>query len=94
MKEKEEHIDQLLKERDLERGEVAKAAAQADELEDKLFTLQQEHQRVVSEAEEEICELKRLNQEYEEVMLPLNFQFIFKPLILLFFLNFEIQKLI
>ena len=82
MKEKEEHIDQLLKERNLERGEVAKAAAQADELEDKLFTLQQEHQRVVSEAEEEISELKRLNQEYEEVMLPLNFRFIFKPLII------------
>ena len=82
MKEKEEHIDQLLKERNLERGEVAKAAAQADELEDKLFTLQQEHQRVVSEAEEEIGELKRLNQEYEEVMLSLNFQFIFKPSIL------------
>jgi hypothetical protein len=32
LKEKEEHIEQLLRERDLERSEVARAAAQVDEV--------------------------------------------------------------
>ena len=32
MKEKEEHIEQLLRERDLERSEVARAASQVDEV--------------------------------------------------------------
>ena len=32
LKEKEEHIEQLLRERDLERAEVARAAAQVDEV--------------------------------------------------------------
>ena len=32
LKEKEEHIEQLLKERDMERSEVARAAAQCDEV--------------------------------------------------------------
>lgn len=67
IKEKEDHISQLLKERDLERGEVARAAAQADELEEKLTSLQTEHQKLVQEADEEIQEMKRLNQEYEEI---------------------------
>ena len=74
IKEKEDHISQLLKERDLERGEVARAAAQADQLEDKLTSLQSEHQKLVVEADEEIQELKRLNQEYEEIQLKLNTQ--------------------
>ena len=67
IKEKEDHISQLLKERDLERGEVARAASQADELEEKLASLQVEHQKLVQEADEEIQELKRLNQEYEDI---------------------------
>ena len=32
LKEKEEHIEQLLKERDMERSEVVRAAAQVDEV--------------------------------------------------------------
>ena len=32
LKEKEEHIEQLLRERDLERSEVARSAAQVDEV--------------------------------------------------------------
>ena len=42
LKEKEQHIEQLLKERDLERAEVAKAASQTDEAEAKLVQLKQE----------------------------------------------------
>ncbi len=74
LKEKEEHITQLLKERDLERGEVARAASQADVLEEKLAALQSEHNKLVQEADEEISELKRLNQEYEEIQLKMNTQ--------------------
>ncbi len=74
LKEKEEHITQLLKERDLERGEVARAASQADVLEEKLAVLQLEHNKLVQEADEEISELKRLNQEYEEIQLKMNTQ--------------------
>ena len=74
IKEKEDHISQLLKERDLERGEVARAAAQADQLDEKLMALQTEHQKLAQEADEEIQELKRLNQEYEEMQIKLNAQ--------------------
>jgi chromosome segregation ATPase len=74
LKEKEDHITQLLKERDLERGEVARAASQADVLEEKLAALQFEHNKLVQEADEEISELKRLNQEYEEIQLKMNTQ--------------------
>ena len=45
LKEKEQHIEQLLKERDLERAEVAKAASQTDEAEAKLVQLKQEFER-------------------------------------------------
>ena len=42
LKEKEQHIEQLLKERDLERAEVAKAASQTDEAEARLAQVRQE----------------------------------------------------
>merc|ERR1711976_484110 len=42
LKEKEQHIEQLLKERDLERAEVAKAASQTDEAEAVLAHVRQE----------------------------------------------------
>ena len=42
LKEKEQHIEQLLKERDLERAEVAKAASQTDEAEAILAQVRQE----------------------------------------------------
>ena len=44
LKEKEQHIEQLLKERDLERSEVAKAASQTDEVEAKLSLVKQENE--------------------------------------------------
>lgn len=42
LKEKQQHIEQLLRERDLERAEIAKAASQADEAEQKYVDLKQE----------------------------------------------------
>ncbi|XP_025828958.1 uncharacterized protein LOC108744493 isoform X5 [Agrilus planipennis] len=53
LREKQQHIEQLLKERDLERAEVNRAASQADEVEQKLATLQSEYEKYRSE-----CELK------------------------------------
>ena len=75
LKEKDEHIGQLLRERDLERGEFSRVAMQADELEEKVAALQAENARIAAEADEEICELKRLNSEYEEIQLKLSTQF-------------------
>ncbi|KAJ6219103.1 hypothetical protein RDWZM_004915 [Blomia tropicalis] len=74
LKEKDDHINQLLKERDLERGEFSRVAMQADELEERVAALQSENARIATEADEEISELKRLNSEYEEVQLKLSTQ--------------------
>lgn len=46
LKEKEEHIEQLLRERDLERSEVARAAAQVDEAQNELTHLKVEKDRL------------------------------------------------
>lgn len=46
LKEKQQHIEQLLKERDLERAEITKAASQVEEYEQKLATLKREFDRV------------------------------------------------
>jgi len=40
------HIEQLLKERDLERAEVTRAASQADDAEQKLAAYKQEFEQV------------------------------------------------
>lgn len=74
LKEKDEHISQLLKERDMERGEFSRIALQAEEFEEKVAALQTENSRLALEADEEIHELKRLNNEYEEVQLRLSSQ--------------------
>lgn len=74
LKEKDEHIAQLLRERDLERGEFSRVAVHTKELEESIAQLQQENVRIANEAEEEIHELKRLNGEYEEVQLKLTTQ--------------------
>ncbi|XP_025091314.1 CAP-Gly domain-containing linker protein 1-like isoform X4 [Pomacea canaliculata] len=58
LKEKEEHIEQLLRERDLERSEVARAAAQVDEAEVQLTSLRTEQERFRGDAEELITRLK------------------------------------
>lgn len=47
LKEKQQHIEQLLKERDLERAEITRAASQADEAEHRFFTLKAEFEQVV-----------------------------------------------
>lgn len=46
LKEKQLHIEQLLKERDLERAEITKAANQAEEAEQRLSALRQEYEKV------------------------------------------------
>jgi hypothetical protein len=46
LREKELHIEQLLKERDLERAEVTRAASQADDAEQKLVAYKQEFEQV------------------------------------------------
>lgn len=46
MKEKQLHIEQLLKERDLERAEITKAANQTEEAEQRLTVLRQEYDKV------------------------------------------------
>ncbi|XP_022247769.1 CAP-Gly domain-containing linker protein 1-like isoform X2 [Limulus polyphemus] len=60
LKEKEDHIEQLLRERDLERAEVARAAGQADKAEQKLAALKIEHQRYVDETQISIIQLHQL----------------------------------
>ncbi|XP_052215294.1 CAP-Gly domain-containing linker protein 1-like isoform X2 [Dreissena polymorpha] len=58
LKEKEEHIEQLLRERDLERSEVARAAAQVDEAQGQLTHIKVEKERLQEESEENIQHLR------------------------------------
>lgn len=51
LKEKQQHIEQLLAERDLERGEVAKATSHICEVEKELAILKATHAQFVTEAE-------------------------------------------
>ncbi|XP_076363143.1 uncharacterized protein LOC143253328 isoform X4 [Tachypleus tridentatus] len=60
LNEKEDHIEKLLRERDLERAEVARAASQADKAEQKLAALKIEHQRYVDETQISIIQLHQL----------------------------------
>lgn len=46
LREKQQHIEQLLKERDLERSEITKAANQVEEAERQLSVLKSEYERV------------------------------------------------
>lgn len=46
LREKHLQIEQILKERDLERAEITRAAGQADEAEQKLATLKAEYEHV------------------------------------------------
>jgi len=68
LKEKDQHIEQLLKERDMERAEVAKAASQTDEAETKLLHLRQEFDAYKQQSKtdgdnEEMTKLKDLLEE-------------------------------
>ncbi|KAK7455724.1 hypothetical protein BaRGS_00039464 [Batillaria attramentaria] len=58
LKEKEEHIEQLLRERDLERSEVARAASQVDDAENQLTTLRTEQDRYRGDTEALVTRLK------------------------------------
>jgi CAP-Gly domain-containing linker protein 1 len=56
LREKQQHIEQLLKERDLERAEITRAASQADEAEHRFFTLKQEFEKYRAECEIRVLE--------------------------------------
>lgn len=60
LKEKEFHIEQLLKERDLERAEVTRAASQADEAERRLAAVKQEYEQQKEEAEARVADLEAM----------------------------------
>ncbi|KAL3858247.1 hypothetical protein ACJMK2_012844, partial [Sinanodonta woodiana] len=66
LKEKEEHIEQLLRERDLERAEVARAAAQVDEAENQITHLRVEQERLREDSDETVVRLKGIIQELEK----------------------------
>ncbi|XP_062815231.1 CAP-Gly domain-containing linker protein 2 isoform X2 [Anolis carolinensis] len=51
LKEKQQHIEQLLAERDLERAEVAKATSRICEVEKEIAILKAQHEQYISEAE-------------------------------------------
>ncbi|XP_072834544.2 CAP-Gly domain-containing linker protein 2 isoform X1 [Pogona vitticeps] len=51
LKEKQQHIEQLLAERDLERAEVAKATSRICEVEKEIAVLKAQHEQYVAEAE-------------------------------------------
>ncbi|KAJ8918792.1 hypothetical protein NQ315_011076 [Exocentrus adspersus] len=72
LKEKQQHIEQLLKERDLERAEITRAASQADEAEQKLTTLRQEYEKYRAECEVKLQEhltlLNKLKEDRNELV--------------------------
>ncbi|XP_062582584.1 CAP-Gly domain-containing linker protein 1-like isoform X14 [Saccostrea cucullata] len=72
LKEKEEHIEQLLKERDLERAEVARAAAQVDEAEGQLASMRSEQDRFRDNTEEVLERLRTKVEELEKERTDLN----------------------
>lgn len=47
IREKEHHIEQLLKEREIDRSEITRAAGIAEKAEGKFLSLQQEYEKVV-----------------------------------------------
>ncbi|XP_059141289.1 CAP-Gly domain-containing linker protein 1-like isoform X2 [Physella acuta] len=65
LKEKEEHIEQLLRERDLERSEVARAAAHVDEAEGQLSSIKAEQDRLRLDAEEQIAKYRTMVADLE-----------------------------
>ncbi|XP_059270695.1 CAP-Gly domain-containing linker protein 2 isoform X1 [Mustela nigripes] len=54
LKEKQQHIEQLLAERDLERAEVAKATSHICEVEKEIALLKAQHEQYVTETEEKL----------------------------------------
>ncbi|KAL5017615.1 hypothetical protein ScPMuIL_007204 [Solemya velum] len=66
LKEKEEHIEQLLRERDLERAEVARAAAQIDDTENQLTRIKTERERFQGEVDESVLRMQDVIQSLEQ----------------------------
>ncbi|XP_068945249.1 CAP-Gly domain-containing linker protein 2 [Petaurus breviceps papuanus] len=60
LKEKQQHIEQLLAERDLERAEVAKATSHICEVEKEIAILKAQHEQYVSEAESSLQRARAL----------------------------------
>ncbi|XP_030602186.1 CAP-Gly domain-containing linker protein 2 isoform X1 [Archocentrus centrarchus] len=60
LKEKQQHIEQLLAERDLERAEVAKATSHICEVEKELSTLKAQHVQYVTENENALQQVKAM----------------------------------
>ncbi len=58
LQEKEALLEHLLKERDLERAEITKAASQADHAEQALAELKTEYQQYRAEADEKVQRLE------------------------------------
>merc|ERR1719342_1871191 len=73
LREKEQYIEQLLKERDLERSEVAKAASQTDEAEARLVIVKQEFEAYKREQEDSSA-LKELLEEEKKKTEDLQFR--------------------
>ncbi|KAJ8985032.1 hypothetical protein NQ317_016943 [Molorchus minor] len=76
LKEKQQHIEQLIKERDLERAEITRAASQADDAEQKLTTLSKEYEKYRAECEAKLQEhmklLNKLKQDRNELVAQLD----------------------
>uniref|UniRef100_A0A3Q3J9E3 CAP-Gly domain-containing protein n=1 Tax=Monopterus albus TaxID=43700 RepID=A0A3Q3J9E3_MONAL len=60
LKEKQQHIEQLLAERDLERAEVAKATSHICEVEKELSVLKAQHMQYVTESENTLQQVKAM----------------------------------
>ncbi|XP_059350316.1 CAP-Gly domain-containing linker protein 1-like isoform X3 [Daphnia carinata] len=60
LRERDQHIEQLMKEREMERSEVTRAAAQADEAEHQLAVLQRRYNLEKEEFTAKIAEVERL----------------------------------
>lgn len=59
LREKEQHIEQLMKEREMERSEVTRAATQADEAESRLAVVQQKFNEQHGAFQAKIQQLER-----------------------------------
>merc|ERR1712018_391765 len=66
LKEKEQKIEQLMKERQLERAEIAKAALQTDEAESQLVTIKREFMSHKGQIQEQLKNLQQALQEAEK----------------------------
>ena len=62
LKEKEQKIEQLMKERQLERAEIAKAALQTDEAESKLVIVNREFMSYKGQSQEQLKNLQQALQ--------------------------------